>query len=420
VTAREYLFALEQFGVKLGLEQIRSLLDRLARPDRAFPSILVAGTNGKGSVTAILERGLRASGYRTGRYTSPHLTAIEERIAIDGAPVAPRDFDEIAEDVRAAAQALPSPPTFFEATTALAIEAFRRAGVEAAVFEVGLGGRLDATNVLSAIGVAITAVDFDHEAHLGYTLEAIAREKAGIIKPGRFCVLGDNPPIVRQVVEQACCERDARLVDAPAGVTTDARFVNGVTRLSIRTPDTDYGELTLGLRGRHQIQNAVTAVRALEAAGRDAWPAITRGAIRTALQDVNWPARLELRQSLLGPVLIDGAHNPGGARALAAYLDEAYGRRLPCVFGAMKDKRIDDMVRALSGSVSPLICTAPQSPRAATSAEVAAIARAVAPSLDVIERPAPFDALSLALSLGAPAIVAGSLYLAGEIRDGLA
>jgi len=416
VTAREYLFSLEQFGVKLGLEQIRALLEHLGRPDRFYPSLLVAGTNGKGSVTAMVERGLRAAGYKTGRYTSPHLIFVEERVAIDGTPISSEAFDEVAGEVRVASDRLPWPPTFFESTTAIAVEAFRRAEVGAAVFEVGLGGRLDATNVLSPVGVGITAIDFDHEAHLGHTLAGIAREKAGIVKPDRFCVLGENPALVRQVVQETCTNVGAPFVLASDGTLIEARLVDGVTSLTLRTPSRDYGTMTLGLRGRHQIQNAVTAVRILEEAGRSEWHLISASAIRTALEDVSWPARLEMRRWNDGAVLIDGAHNPSGARALAAYLDEVYGRPLPCVFGAMKDKHIDEMIRALDGRVSALICTAPQSPRAASAGEIAAIARSVAPSVRTMERTIPLDALSTALSIDSPAIVAGSLYLAGELR----
>src|SRR4030095_9197987 len=177
-TARDYLFSLEQFGIKLGLDQIRGLMDGLGRPDRAYRSVVVAGTSGKGSVTAMVERGLRAAGWRTGRYTSPHLIDLEERIVIDGRAIARDELEQIGMAVRASAARLPAPPSFFEATTAVALDAFRRAGVEVAILEVGLGGRLDATNVISPMGVAITSVDFDHEQYLGPTLEGIARENA--------------------------------------------------------------------------------------------------------------------------------------------------------------------------------------------------------------------------------------------------
>nr|MBP8274427.1 bifunctional folylpolyglutamate synthase/dihydrofolate synthase [Acidobacteriota bacterium] len=192
MTAREYLFSLEQIGIKLGLEQIRLLLLALDCPDLAFPSIIVAGTNGKGSVTAMIERGLREAGHRTGRYISPHLVAIEERVAIDGVPIAEATFDRLAARVRQASASLPFPPSFFEATTALALEAFRDARVDVAVLEVGLGGRLDATNAVSPVMAVITAIDLDHQQYLGNSIEEIAYEKAGIIKPGVSTVIGAN------------------------------------------------------------------------------------------------------------------------------------------------------------------------------------------------------------------------------------
>jgi dihydrofolate synthase/folylpolyglutamate synthase len=416
VTARDYLFSLEQFGIKLGLEQIRALLRALGHPEQGYPSIVVAGTNGKGSVTAMTERALRAAGHRTGRYTSPHLVEIEERIAVDGHPIARAAFDALADDVRRAAGELPAPPTFFEATTALALEAFRRARVDVAVLEVGLGGRLDATNVLSSVGVAITAIDFDHEAHLGSTLDAIAREKAGVIKPDGVCVLGRNSVTARAVVEDACRAAAATLIYAPDGVRADAALVNGRTRVALETPAADYGEITLGLRGRHQIDNAVTAARLLETVpGRCGRP-VARDAIVTGLSDAAWPGRLELRAHGGAEVLIDGAHNPAGARALAAYLREVYGRRLPIVLGVMRDKAIDRIIEALAESASIFVCTAPATPRASSPDELAAVAGRCAPGVPATAVHGARAALDEALRRGGTAVVAGSLYLAGEIR----
>jgi dihydrofolate synthase / folylpolyglutamate synthase len=418
VTAREYLFSLEQFGIKLGLEQIQGLVAALGFPERAYPSVLVAGTNGKGSVTAIVERSLRAGGYRCGRYTSPHLISIEERIVIDGSPLSPAVFDELAETVRAAADKLAAPPSFFEATTALAMEAFRRARVDLAVFEVGLGGRLDATNVLSPMGVAITAIDFDHEAHLGSTIQAIAREKAGVIKAEGLCVLGRNSPDAQKVVFDTCREVGAACVYAPDGVDTDAEMVDGRTLLRLRTPANDYGEVDLALRGRHQVENAITAVRLLEALASVRGLSVRAANIRTGLIDVDWPARLELRAfgASGSQVLLDGAHNPAAARALAAYLREAYNRPLPLVFGAMRDKQIDEMAAALASTASAIVCTAPRSTRAASPIDLAHAVQRVAPRVTVHIVEPPAAALRHAASLGNPVVVAGSLYLAGELR----
>jgi dihydrofolate synthase / folylpolyglutamate synthase len=415
-TARDYLFSLEQFGIKLGLDQIRGLMDGLGRPDRAYRSVVVAGTNGKGSVTAMVERGLRAAGWRTGRYTSPHLIDLEERIVIDGRAISRDELEQIGMAVRASAARLPAPPSFFEATTAVALDAFRRAGVEVAILEVGLGGRLDATNVISPMGVAITSVDFDHEQYLGQTLEAIAREKAGVIKPGCFVVLADNPPEVQNVVREAAIETGADLVRAADGVMVDATLVDGRSQVRLRTPRADYGSLLLALRGRHQIGNAVTAVRLLEELDGRGFGSVPPAAICTALTDVEWPARLELRHGPDGDVLIDGAHNPAGARALASYLREAFGRPLPIVIGVMRDKKVGDIVAALADVASCLVCTSATSSRALPPAELAAVARAVAPAVDVIERLPPKAALAQAATLGSPVVVAGSLYLAGEIR----
>lgn len=410
---RDYLFSLEQLGIKLGLDQIRALVDALGRPDAAYPSIVVAGTNGKGSVAAMVERGLRAAGYRTGRFTSPHLVRLEERFAIGGQPIDRDHLERVAGRVRAAADRLPAPPTFFEATTALALEAFREAEVNVAVLEVGLGGRLDATNVVSPRAVAITAIAFDHEDMLGHTIDAIAREKAGVIKPGAVVVLAANPAAVQDVVRTACVQAGAAFVFAPDHVTVETEMVLGRARLSVRTPRGQYETLTLALAGRHQVDNAVAAIRLLEElSGMFVVPA---HAIRAAVEDVRWPGRLQLVRWRDHEVLIDGAHNPAGARALASYVTETYGRRLPFIVGILRDKKLAALLTELVPVASHLVLTAPANPRAASPAELAAILRAIAPELPVSEAPQPLDALSRAAALGTPAVVAGSLYLAGQI-----
>ncbi len=441
MTAREYLFSLEQIGIKLGLDQIRLLLRALDAPDRAFPSIIVAGTNGKGSVTAMIERGLRAAGYRTGRYTSPHLTTIEERVAIDGTPIGAEAFDRLAERIRGAAASLPHPPSFFEATTALALDAFREARVDVAVLEVGLGGRLDATNAVTPVLAVITAIALDHQQYLGDSIEAIAAEKAGIIKPAVVTVLGANPASVRAVVERTAADRGAPIVYAPDGVTMDAVMAGGLTSLSLTTPAGVWPPITLGLRGRHQIDNAVTAARALETLDASGILTVPARAREAALTRVVWPARLEMRQwrrpagsgdqpagsgdqpagsgdqiDVLD-ILIDGAHNPAGASALAAYLAEAYGRPVPIVFGAMQDKDVSGIVRALVPAASAFICTAAQTPRAARPDALAQLVREAASQVPVVTAKTPESALSAAAPFGVPIVVAGSLYLAGEIRE---
>jgi dihydrofolate synthase/folylpolyglutamate synthase len=412
-----WLFSLEQLGIKLGLEQMRTLVTLLDRPDAAYRTLVVAGTNGKGSVTAMLERGLRAAGNRTGRYISPHLLRLEERFAVNGVPIDPPTLERLAGRVREAAGRLAHPPSFFEATTAVALEAFRDARVDVAVLEVGLGGRLDATNVVQPMGVAITSIDFDHQQYLGNTIQDIAREKAGVVKSGIVAVLGANPAEVVGVVRAACADAGAEFVFAPDGVTAVTTIVDGRARVRLRTPRHDFGEVTIGLRGRHQVDNAVVAVRLLEELSAREAVQVSEAHIRTAVTDVTWPARLELLSWRGGSVLIDGAHNPAGARALASYVQETYGRRLPFVVGAMKDKQVAEIIAALVPAASHLVCTAPATPRAATPADLAAAARSVAADLDVRELPAPMAALAQARDLGDPIVLAGSLYLAGEVRD---
>jgi dihydrofolate synthase/folylpolyglutamate synthase len=423
--ARAALFALEQIGIKLGLDQIRALVDALGHPDRAYPSIVVAGTNGKGSVAAMTERGLRAAGYRTGRYTSPHLVDLEERFAVDGEPISSAHLDGLAARVMEAAKALPAPPSFFEATTAVALEAFRDARVDVAVLEVGLGGRLDATNVVDSIAEAITMIDFDHQQYLGGTIEAIAREKAAVIKPGSFVVLAPNPPAVDRIAAEAADAAGARLIRAGDDVEAHAEMRDGHAWIDLRTPRGTYANVRLGLAGRHQIENAIVAVRLLETLPETTRLQVSSAAIRTALEDVVWPARLEMRRLRdLGmfdvldvlDVLIDGAHNAAGARALAAHVRETFGRPLPFVVGLMSDKDADAILGALAPVASAFFCTSAHTPRAAAPEDVAAVAARVAPAIETRVAADPLAAVRAASARGRPVVVAGSLYLAGEVR----
>ncbi|HXT71358.1 MAG TPA: folylpolyglutamate synthase/dihydrofolate synthase family protein [Vicinamibacterales bacterium] len=414
--SRRALFALETFGIKLGLEQIRALLELLGHPERSYPSLVIAGTNGKGSVTAMVERGLRAAGYRTGRYISPHLVHLEERFAIDGQPISSARLDSLAEKVMDVAASLPAPPSFFEATTAIALEEFRRDAVDVAVLEVGLGGRLDATNAVDSKAVAITAVDFDHQMHLGSTIEEISREKAGVIKRGGLTILGENPsPVCRIIIEVASLV-GSDLVYAADGVAAETEMIDGRITASIATPRASYAGLTLALRGRHQVANAITAIRLLEELDARRMFVIPQEAIRTGVEQAVWPARLELIERDGRQVLIDGAHNPAGARSLATYVLEVFERPLPMVLGVMRDKEIDEIVRALAPAASHFICTAAQSPRAATPAELADAVSRVAPAIPVTIADRAAHALAAARDMGPTTVVAGSLYLAGEIR----
>lgn len=407
--ARDWLFSLETIGIKLGLSQITRLLDSLGHPELAYASVTVAGTNGKGSVTAMIERGLRAAGHRTGRYTSPHLVHIEERIVIDGHPISSEVFDDLAERVRTAAEGLDAPPSFFEATTALALLAFREAGVRTAVLEVGLGGRLDATNVVDASTVAITSIALDHQEYLGETLTAIAREKAGIIKPDATVIVGSNPAEVLETIGEVAADAGAMLIHALVGVRVAASASAQDTSLTLMTVKADYGECLLKLPGRHQVENAVIAVRVLET-----MPDVTVDAIRTALSDVEWPARLEWLTWQGHEVLLDGAHNPAGAQALASFLQEMVGHPVPIVVGVMRDKAAAEIVAALAPAASMFVVTAAPTPRAMPPLELAHLCQQTGCRTVIATNPT--EAVATASGIRGPVVVAGSLYLAGHVR----
>ncbi len=418
---RDWLFGLEATGtITLGLAPIRSLLASLGHPEQSFTAITIAGTNGKGSVSAMVERGLRAAGCRTGRYTSPHLVDVAERVVVDGEPERDEAFDQAATIVRAAAFSQPTAPTFFEATTAIALVAFRDAGVDVAVLEVGLGGRLDATNAVDAPLVAITNIGLDHQEYLGHTIEAIAGEKAGVIKPGAAAIMGRTSQAAVDVVSRAAARVRASLTFAPDGVVAQAVIGMRETTLDLTTPMRAYGPFRLSLLGRYQVDNAVTAVRTLETAHALGIAPISADAVRIALSDARWPGRLDWRTWRGHDVLVDGAHNADGARALAAFLRETVRTPVPIVIGIMRDKAIAEVIAALAPSASVLVCTACAATRAATPQQLADEAVRVAPGVPRVIAPTPLEALVEAARHGEPIVVAGSLLLAGEVLPMLA
>jgi dihydrofolate synthase/folylpolyglutamate synthase len=309
--------------------------------------------------------------------------------------------------------------TFFEATTAIAFELFRRGGVEAAVIEVGLGGRFDATNVVTPVVGAITSIGLDHQQHLGDTLEAIAAEKAGIIKPGMTLVTGAMPAAALAVIRRTAEACGARHVPATHGVVVDAVMTDGRATLSIDTPVDRYGPVTLALRGEHQVGNALVAVRVLELL-RDAGIVLPGDAIERGLATVTWPARLELIP--LGPdtrVILDAAHNVEGARALAAYLERWHPGRPTLVVGVMRDKDIDGILQALLPVTGAVVATQADTPRALPAAELAARVAAADPGRAVRAEPDARTAVALAAAEGRDVCVAGSIFLAGAVRDSL-
>ena len=412
-----YLFGLGQFGIKFGLENMFAIVGRLGHPERTFRSVHIAGTNGKGSVTAMIDAGLRAAGHRCGRYTSPHLVDLTERFAIDGRPVAADKMVAAIADVRGAIEqllaegVLQAHPTFFEVTTAVAFELFRRAGVDTAVLEVGLGGRLDATNVIEPVATAITSIAYDHQQYLGSTLPEIAREKAGIVKPRVPVVVGDVDPEVLAAIADIARERGAPLVRASDGVTVIRRAAT----IGLRTPARDYGDVTMGLQGAHQIGNAIVAVRMLELLDSQGMT-VPADAVRSALARPSWPGRLDLRRLTDGrEILFDAAHNPAGAATLASYLRELETGRLPLVFAGMNDKDLESMLRALLPVVGPLVVTRASNRRSADPEQLVNLARQIASETSVAVAASPLEALDIAWRTSPRIIVAGSIFLLGDV-----
>jgi dihydrofolate synthase / folylpolyglutamate synthase len=408
--AVEFLFSLERFGMKFGLENISRLCAALGNPQNAYPSIIVAGTNGKGSVTAMTDAALRAAGHRSARYTSPHLQRLEERFVIDGVEVTPGALEAAAARIRQTVESLVGSgdlaalPTFFECTTAVAFDLFREARIDVAVLEVGLGGRLDSTNIVSPIAAAIVSIDFDHEEQLGHSLAGIAAEKAGVIKPGIPVVCGPLPAEALDVVAAVCAAQGATLIRTDTDPALAARVA----------------AMPIGLAGAHQHANAAVAVRLLEAIDRDPSPHLAVGpeAIRAGLATAAWPGRLESFPAGECRVLLDAAHNPAGARALASYLREAAPGGVALVFGAMRDKAVREMLTALAPTATSIVCVTAPSPRAITAGELAALAGTLGLRAEAIAD--PIEAITRACAGGGTVVVAGSIFLIGPVREWLA
>ena len=411
----QFLYALgnEIKTAKFGLERIGAVLEALGNPQDRLRHVHVAGTNGKGSVCAMIEAGLRAAGVRTGLFTSPHLSQPTERIRIAGRPLGAARFAQAFNQVHARVEALIEAgtidlhTTYFETVTAMAFLAFEQEGAHDVVLEVGLGGRLDATNVVDPRLCVVTPIDFDHEALLGRSLEAIAGEKAGILKRGAPAVFARQRPEAERVLEARAAELGIEIARTAAWSVRDlelgardSRFrLVGERSLSIHCP----------LAGEHQVENAVTAAVALVRLG------IPDAAIEAGIASAEWPGRLE-RVSVLPEIILDGAHNPAGARALAAYIDRFYaGRRVRLIYGAMRDKAIAEIGGILFPRAQEVIVTAPRQARAiapATLRDLAdhsnlRVAADVREALKMVEGAAESDAI----------FVTGSLFLVGEARE---
>jgi dihydrofolate synthase/folylpolyglutamate synthase len=438
---------------KFDLAHMRVLLRALDQPERRFPSVLIAGTNGKGSTAATLSSILRASGLKTGLYTSPHLVRINERIRVNGQEISDDDFallhaevDDVAEKLVGRGE-LPWHPSFFEMMTAIAFEHFAREKLDLAVLEVGMGGRLDATNVVDPLVSVITDISLDHQKFLGNTVGEIAGEKVGIIRPGGIVVTLPQQPAANDVIGNTILDLGARAVNAVPYVppvspgspeymvpSTEersrageeklltAKGAKGATKYIYRYPLQVLGEEILvetPLVGRHQLRNVALAIAAAAELNQQGFSGITAKSIERGIRETRWPGRFQVIAGRPGwpEVVIDVAHNPAGAWALRSALSERYeDRPLIFVFGAMRDKAISEMTEILFPLAERVIATRPENPRSASPEEIqqaAARTGVEVEAVDDVQR-----AVERARSLAKPGtvvVVTGSIYLVGEV-----
>lgn len=411
---------------KFGLDNVRILAAELGNPHRAFPCVHIAGTNGKGSTAAMMESILRHAGLRTGLYTSPHLERINERIRIDGEEISDDAFASAWTRVHAAIESLlasaklSSHPTFFECVTAIAFLAFESHKIDFAVYEVGLGGRLDSTNIVQPEVAILTPIDFDHENFLGHSLEEIAGEKAGIIKAAAWVVSAPQHPEAAEVIRRRAALSGARLVVTDQiwntrniASTGDGRY--RAVASSALFPD----ELKVmpALAGRFQIENALTAATASCLLAERGF-GISHSAIQQGISEARWPGRLE-KIADRPAIYLDGAHNPSAARQLRTFCDENFvGRRILLVYGAMRDKAVDEIAGVLFPIADYVIFTQPNQSRAISASLLAEMTAPLARNSLVVSVPA--YALERALSLAQAddvIFVTGSLFLVGDLRQ---
>jgi dihydrofolate synthase/folylpolyglutamate synthase len=424
----DYLASLGQElrGVKFDLANIRQILEALGHPERRYPSVIVAGTNGKGSTSAMLASILTCAGYRTGLYTSPHLVRVNERIRVDGRAVGDEDFALAFSEVERVISTLrvngvlAERPSFFEFLTATGFVHFARAPVDFAVLEVGMGGRLDATNAVEPEVAVITNVELDHTEYLGTTHAAIAAEKAGVIRPRRAVISGSTHPEAADVIRRRAADLGAELVEIPAL----ARIANLQPyerryRFDLALNGTQFSSLTAPLAGRFQVENVSAAVAAAWKLRERGWN-ISQAAIFEGLARAHWPGRLEVcgERPL---TLLDGAHNPAAARAVADFVStELAGRPLALVYASMRDKAIDAIADLLFPLAFEVYLTRTEQMRAATPEEILARVRKRPARLEI--EPDPMRALKKARQNTPPegvVLAAGSLFLVGAIKHAL-
>jgi len=425
---------------KFDLAHMRVLLDALENPERKFPAVLIAGTNGKGSTAATLASILQASGYKTGLYTSPHLVRINERIRINGSAIADDDFAGIHDLVDRTAERLvtenelPWHPSFFEMLTAIAFEYFAREKVDIAVLEVGMGGRLDATNVVEPRVSVITDISLDHQKFLGDTIREIAREKAGIVRPNGVVVTLPQTADANDVIGNTILDVGAKAVSAvqyvpPVSPNSAQYLVPGtrdkagyVSRYPLLVMGTQI-EVKTPLVGRHQLRNLALAIATAEELTHQGFAAITAASIERGIRETCWPGRFQVVPATVDypEVVLDVAHNPAGAWALRSTLSATYEERpMIFVFGAMRDKAVSEMAEILFPLADCVSATHADNPRSATPAEIREAARRVAVEIDEApDVPAALAKARLAAGSRGLVVVTGSIYIVGDAMRAL-
>ncbi len=418
------LYRLQASGIKFGLETTSNILARLGNPEQGLQCIHVAGTNGKGSVCAMLDAVLRAAGLKTALYSSPHLLRFNERIRVNGQCIADAELSALIRRVETCARDTAAQPggrevTFFEFTTALAFEYFHRQGAEIVVLETGMGGRLDATNVITPLISVITGISLEHTAFLGPDLPSIAREKGGIIKPGIPVIVGPMPDAALAEIRRLALEKRARLVQAEQAVSVRRLSHNlAGQKLKIESTSATYGALTLPLAGAYQVGNTAIAMATLEELAAQSGLELPERAVKAGLASVRWPGRFQvLAQD--PPLIIDGAHNPSGAEALAQSLRELLPEQpLGLVLGICADKDLDRFLAPFDGLVKRCWAVPIKSERSRPPAEIAAMAECLGwPVATATLARALETAMVWAKQNRGTVCVTGSLFLAGEALE---
>ncbi|MFN2529659.1 MAG: folylpolyglutamate synthase/dihydrofolate synthase family protein [Pyrinomonadaceae bacterium] len=416
-----YLLGLghETLTMKLGLESTELLLAALGNPERSFLSVQIAGTNGKGSTAAMLDSICRAAGKKSGLYTSPHLISITERIRIAGHEISRDVFAALASLVRQTAERLVADgrlqalPTFFEQITAIAFLAFRESNVDLAILETGLGGRLDSTTAAKAGVVGITQIALDHQEYLGESIEEIAAEKAAIVRPGVSAIVGRQAPEALNVILRQCDSVGVKPIVDQCSASIESVSADGRFCVTFATGNNMFEQVWLGLRGRHQIENASVAIQLAVALSLPA------AAILSGIECAEHAGRLEIIETT-PRTLLDGAHNPAGAAALRDHIKTFVAKPITIVFAAMRDKQIKLIAQALFPLADHVVLTTLDNPRAADSGSLSIMADSFSADVNVTIAQSVSQALELAQKLTSPdgtICVTGSLYLVGEARE---